>query len=227
MNNVQLSGGIAALSWPQRMYVGGAFEETTYMLTTAKAIYEIDANPGVIVDTLFRLPSNCCRVRPDEVCCDDPVLCGLVCEGYWMCCAYGWDASCVQYVVDVFRVTCFSENVLTSQPTTLSCSGGTDLRVVDWRSADSNIVDRNGLALDGLGFDFPVGSLAGMSCAGLFGDFDRDGDVDLEDFAAAQRCFTGDAENTDATCDVVDADQNRRIELLDLGELVRSLFGPH
>lgn len=226
MNDVAISGGLAALSWPERLYVGGAFHEESYWGTTPKAVYEIDANSGVIVNTLFRPPSNCCRVRPDEACCDDPVLCGLTCEGYWMCCTYGWDESCVQYVFNVFTDVCFPENVLTNQPTTLSCSGGVDLHVADWRSLGTDIVDRDGLASEGLAFPTAVGSLAGMSCAGLFADFDRDGDVDLKDFAAAQRCFTGNATGADATCDVVDADQNKKIDLSDLIKFVDWLSGP-
>ncbi|HUT57086.1 MAG TPA: hypothetical protein VNA25_04330 [Phycisphaerae bacterium] len=59
------------------------------------------------------------------------------------------------------------------------------------------------------------------------GDADGDGDFDLEDFAALQRCFTGDGGGpVGPTCQMFDADGDTDLDLTDFGVSQPSFTGP-
>jgi hypothetical protein len=57
------------------------------------------------------------------------------------------------------------------------------------------------------------------------GDPDRDGDLDLSDFAVLQRCF-GDVAGAAAGCERMDLIRDFMIDLADAGEFLRRLDGP-
>jgi len=73
-----------------------------------------------------------------------------------------------------------------------------------------------------------VDALADVSPGGPFAaDIDRDGDVDLNDFAHLQTCFTGDSGDP-ISCECLPADLNDddKVDLDDLALLVSDLTGP-
>jgi len=58
------------------------------------------------------------------------------------------------------------------------------------------------------------------------GDFDRDGAISLADFAAAQRCHTGDGGVATNACLVLDYDNDGDVDLADIAWLLNLLAGP-
>jgi len=57
------------------------------------------------------------------------------------------------------------------------------------------------------------------------GDMDRDGDLDLEDFAAFLDCVRGPAVNSQIRCDLADFDGDERIDLIDIAAFQNGFTG--
>ncbi len=63
-------------------------------------------------------------------------------------------------------------------------------------------------------------------CPRLYPDSDRDGDVDQLDFAALQRCLTGDAVGVTLECKCLDKNRDERINEADVLNFVNCATGP-
>ncbi len=59
-----------------------------------------------------------------------------------------------------------------------------------------------------------------------YGDFDMDGDMDVQDFAVFQACFRGTGGGIEPTCEPLDFDGNGDIDLSDHAEFIGVLSGP-
>ncbi len=72
------------------------------------------------------------------------------------------------------------------------------------------------------------GGSAGVLVYRVFspGDSDEDGDVDLRDYAALQRCFTGPGGSADAACMILDDDGDGDVDDFDVAEFVLRMTEP-
>jgi hypothetical protein len=113
-----------------------------------------------------------------------------------------------------------------TRPTALAGIGNDRLYLADWRSNTVEIVDRDGASVDTLSLTAPVGSLAGQASIGAFADFDDDGDVDLRDYGAFQRCFTGSEGGLLPDCERGDLNDDERVNLADFTAFPSASTGP-
>ena len=73
-------------------------------------------------------------------------------------------------------------------------------------------------------------SMGGMAFLPGEGDADRDGDVDLDDFAIFQSCFTGVLDTRDplpVACVFLDADDDNDLDLTDFADFQSAFTGPN
>ena len=112
------------------------------------------------------------------------------------------------------------------RPTALAATGDDRLVVGDWRSDSVEVLTREGGQVATVSVGDPVGSLAAYVPFDPFGDFDRDGDVDLRDYAAFGRCFTGGAAPLGLYCARADSNGDGRSDLADLSVFLNRTDGP-
>lgn len=113
-----------------------------------------------------------------------------------------------------------------TRPTALAGIGDDLLFLADWRVDTVEIINREGAAVDSLTLSTGVGSLAGEASIGSFADFDSDGDVDVFDYGAFQRCFTGSNGDLAPGCDAADSDQDGDVDLADFTVFPSASTGP-
>ena len=95
-----------------------------------------------------------------------------------------------------------------TRPTALAGLGDALLYAADWLSNEAEILTRAGESIGTLVLPEPSGSLAGLPFFDVFGDFDLDGDIDLEDYRRFQRCFTGSDDSGELADDCIVCDRN-------------------
>jgi hypothetical protein len=142
------------------------------------------------------------------------------------------------YVSDAFRTGAIYEidpvhNLRTNtivppsnRPIALAGHGTSTLYIGDWQSDVMEVIDRTGDPLDKVPLAAPPGALAGKASIGFFGDFDGDGDIDILDFAALQRCFSGPGGVIPPTCAPGDRDGDGDVDLADVGAWPAVVTGP-
>ncbi len=111
------------------------------------------------------------------------------------------------------------------RPAAVGGVGDLLLYVSDSDSPEIDVRLRDGSLVQSLEIPAPVGTVGGESFSSFFADFDGDGDIDLFDHAAFQRCF-GDVIAQDLACPRGDRDNDGRIDLIDYSRFLESSTGP-
>lgn len=111
------------------------------------------------------------------------------------------------------------------RPAAVGGVGDLLLYVSDSDSPEIDVLLRDGSLVQRLEGSAPVGTAGGEAFSSFFADFDGDGDVDLIDHAAFQRCF-GDVIPPDPACPRGDRDNDGRIDLIDYSRFLESSTGP-
>ncbi len=88
----------------------------------------------------------------------------------------------------------------------------------DWPVVNAYQPNRRGNSNDGL--------LARFASCELVGDFDRDGDVDLDDFRIFHTCLTGPGKMAPRFCRLGDCDEDNDIDLADYAAFQSEFTGP-
>jgi hypothetical protein len=109
--------------------------------------------------------------------------------------------------------------------TALAVTDGTDVSIVATMGTHARTRIRR-LDLTDVTGEFAEPGVVIIRICGT-GDADGDGDVDLEDFAAFQRCFTGDGIPATSDCQChFDFDEDTDVDLSDYWEFEQRLTGP-
>ncbi|UCC32729.1 MAG: hypothetical protein JSU86_10680 [Phycisphaerales bacterium] len=217
-SGITVGGGLAALAGPDRLYVADAFD--------TRSIYEVDPQSGLLTNVLPPLPSDCC-VPGDEntSCCADVDCCQEVCSIDAYCCDWEWDGVCAEEANDLCEV-CATTPRLGNRPIALAGIGASTLYVGDWESQSLELIDRAGSNIGETPLATPIGSLAGEASVGPSADFDRDGDIDLLDYAILQRCFTGTEGIVNPGCEPGDRNGDGHVDLPDFAVFPNAATGP-
>ena len=122
-------------------------------------------------------------------------------------------------------------SALTIAPTIRNFSAGAQGRLYRYSSADlTHIVRDADVALTGtISIALPASSVALLVVPNSLvrADLDRDGDVDMDDFAILQNCLTGTyVPQTDAACQKARLDNDSDVDLADLTVLLGCMSGP-
>ena len=115
-------------------------------------------------------------------------------------------------------------------PVLITFGCATDADCVDASPCTADVCDVTGVCVHSPNYDDATeccnpddGSLC-TKPAGLAGDFNGDGAVDMADFSSLQRCFGGAAQGLD--CEAVDLDCNCTIDAADMAAFVTVMTGP-
>lgn len=156
--SITMTGAMAALSGPNRLYVADAINE--------QRIYEIDPATGALTGT-------------------------------------------------------FAANEL--RPHALAGLGDRELFIASWETASIEVRERQGAKVEGLSTSHPLGSLTGRAFLTVAGDIDEDGDIDMRDVAALQRCFA--IGPFPQLCGGTDLNDDGSVDLADVSLISANLTG--
>jgi hypothetical protein len=106
----------------------------------------------------------------------------------------------------------------------IACLTGAGRRAsVPCRDAHDRDGDRDVDLLDYA--DFQVAFTGGRLQPQRFGDWDRDGHVDLDDFGSLPGCLAGPGRETDPACRIYDADHDGDVDTLDFASMQKAIGG--
>ncbi|MHC4065121.1 MAG: pre-peptidase C-terminal domain-containing protein [Planctomycetota bacterium] len=232
-NGIAISGALASLAHPDRLYVADAFD--------AGAIHAIDPATGLLdasmsagapcpcnadfdgdgdVDALDGLFFDDCDMGDGSVRFDCQQI-DLDCDGdrdsddeAILDCQYNGpglppNEECCPPGLSPVPI----------RATALGGSGSTRLYINDWRRDSIEVYDRTGTLLYVWPMAAPFGAIGGQPFF-VYGDADDDGDVDLLDYALFTDCLTGPGGGPVlSTCRVFDAEPDDDVDLDDFAAL--------
>ncbi len=169
---------------------------------------------------------DCCSINAAG--CSDATCCELVCLLDISCCTTGWTASCSLLA----REVCEGCLPTFDCPQTGDCCQAHPGSSGCERSACCQTVCEIDSACCTDGWSISCARTARENCPNIcdcdsFGDFDANGQVDLRDVAAFQRCFSGNSlAPLPTACACSDYDGDGHANLTDLPALLDVLDGP-